>query len=108
MVSPRTDLFSLSALAVGINVTIFCDSILVFDSLANVSVPVNMVLDGAYALKVLASTWPVPVDANETASAVKISLQWSTSIIRKYTIPAYFLYPFAEDVVYSPFPVTVA
>jgi len=105
LVSPRTDLFTLSALAMGINVTIFCDDKVVFDSFANISVPVSMIVDTAYALKVFASIWPCA--SEETASAVKIALQWSTTIIRKYTIPAYFLYPLAAEVAYSPFPVTV-
>ena len=103
LVSPRTDTFNLSAITVGINVTIFCDEVLVFDSFQGKSSLVNMVLNGAYHLLVLASVQASSV----SPSPVSIDLRWSTKIIPSYTIPAFFLYPFAADVAYSPFPVIV-
>jgi len=105
LLSPRTDAFNLSAVAYGLNVTIFCDDQLVFDSMQGISTLVDMVADASYALLVVASASATPPAAGPITRSV--DLQWSTQIIRAYTIPTFFLYPYAEDVAFSPFPVAV-
>ena len=105
LLSPRTDAFNLSAVVVGLNVTIYCDDQLVFDSFQGISTLVNMVADASYALLVVASAAPSASASGPAARSV--NLQWSTPIIRPYTIPTFFLYPYAADVAFSPFTVTV-
>jgi hypothetical protein len=116
LVAPRSDTFRIVAAAQHLNASVYIDEVLVFDSLAGVTQPVQLVLDAAYAIRVIASssanTGASGADSADSAKdnggAKWIDLRWSTATVREYTVPTFFLYDSAAPIVHSPFAVTVA
>lgn len=110
LVSPRTDTFHLVARANNLNVSVYLDDVLVFDTFAGIDEPVKLVLDAAYHLRLVASSHnnQALLQQGEENVSKSIDLRWSTPTVREYPVPTFFLYDSAQDVVLSPFPVTVA
>lgn len=102
LVSPRTDIFTISADITNANATIFIDSVLVFDNWGSVSLPLTFVADAAYELRIVLKS------AIQDALPVSINLIWSTPSVRRHSISQVYLYPQANNVHLSPFPVIVA
>jgi hypothetical protein len=105
IVSPRTDYFTIVARTQNLDVSIYIDDALVFDTVAGLSQPVSMLQDAAYRIRVVAA-----VGANEGSAEMtrSIDLRWSTYTVREYPIPQFFLYDSATEIALTPFPVVVA
>lgn len=101
LISPRSDYFNISVKATSLNVSIYCDNMLIFDSLSNIEVPTPFVQNSVYQIRITATT------TIQTNTITSIDLLWSTGIIKPYTIPTFFLYPDAQEINLSPFPVQV-
>ena len=102
LVSPRTDLFNLTAIVTSLNASVYCDNQLVFDSFSGYQVPVQFIQNSVYQIRIVTST------KIQTDSITSINFMWSTGTIKAYTIPSFFLYPYAEEINSSPFPVIVS
>ena len=105
LVSPRSDVFQIAARARNLNVSVYLDDVLVFDSIGTPSVPTALVLDAAYQLRIIATAEPV---ANSVVMERSVELRWSTPTVREYPVPQFFLYDSAAEIALSPFPVAVA
>lgn len=109
LLSPRNDVFYLVARAQNLNVSIYLDDDLVFDTLAGIEAPVRLVQDAAYHIRIIASAVAVRSDQAGAVEVERaIDLRWSTATVREYPIPQFFLYDSATEIALSPFPVVVA
>jgi hypothetical protein len=102
LVAPRSDSFHIVAVVQNLNVTVFLDSVLLFDNSLGLSNSISLVADASYALIVVASRDPSALQA-----VVSIDLRWSTAGVREHTVPTFFLFDSAKEVALSPFPVRV-
>jgi hypothetical protein len=102
VIAPRTDTFSFATWLVHMNSTIYIDSVIVYDSLSMISQPFDFAVDSAYEIVVEAIVSPEGHNA-----PVSIQLMWSTPTIKWTSVPSFFLFDAASDIVLSPFPVTV-
>lgn len=106
LVSPRSDVFHIVVRTSSLNASVYLDDRLIFDTASGIDTSVQLVLDAAYHLRVVA--FSANNDVGGGVSFRAIELRWSTPTIREYSIPKFFLYDSATDVALSPFPVTVA
>jgi hypothetical protein len=104
LVAPRSDSFRIVAAVENLKVTVFLDSVLLFDSWQGLANSVSLVADSSYALTVIASREPT---ALSEGGGVSIDLRWSTAGVREHTVPTFFLFDSAKEVALSPFPVRV-
>jgi len=102
IVAPRSDSYTITVSVKNCNTTVFVDEQMIFDSQVGVSIPVVMVQDAAYSIRVQVATSVVSDDA-----VVFAVLQWQTATVRVHAISSFFLYADAEEVQASPFPVVV-
>eukprot|EP01038_Epipyxis_sp_PR26KG_P006752 gene6752-9253_t len=104
LISPRSDIFHISANVMNLHVKIFLDSKLIFDNNDNNSdgIATPMIAESAYHIEVIAM-----VTGSSPSVSRSIHLQWSTPTIAKHKIPTFFLYNTGEEITLSPFPVTV-
>ena len=113
LLSPRSDMFRVVARASNMDVSIYIDDSLVFDSIAGVEEDINFVLDSTYAIRIIAianadyQTQLADGSMVHSMLPMSIDLRWSTPSIQEYSIPRFFLYDSADDIAYSPFPVVV-
>lgn len=85
------------------NVTIFLDSEMIFDSATSVMKTTSMSLFTAYQIRVVAQVSRGVTENDE----VSVDLRWSSWNIRDQVISQFFLYDSATPVQLSPFPVEV-
>lgn len=105
LVAPRTDLFFITAHTMNLNVTVYLDGKMVFDTHTTEPLPVPFIVDAAYEIIV-----EVKVESSLASSDLRrsIDLRWYTILLpRESTIPTFYMYHAADEVVLSPFPVTV-
>ena len=103
LVAPRTDDFQVYAHVKNMNVTIFLDSEMIFDSATSVMKTTSMSLFTAYQIRVVAQVSRGVTENDE----VSVDLRWSSWNIRDQVISQFFLYDSATPVQLSPFPVEV-
>jgi hypothetical protein len=109
LVAPRTDDFKIFVRSTNANTTVHIDSQLVFDNIRAVKKSVSMVQDATYKIVVHARVESSIAAENEVfAPPVGVQLVWSTVTIKEYEIPSFFMYPEAQPVQLSPFPVNVS
>ena len=89
LVSPKTDLFHIFARVKNINVTIFIDNFLIFDSVLNILLPISLEVSAAYHVRIDAKTNHDNRDFNQLIS---ISLVWFSSNTKISVIPQFYLY----------------
>lgn len=87
-----------------VNVTIFLDQKLIFDSYRQIQERVSLVAYAAYELRIVASSYYVI----SSAESIVMTLRWSSTSIRSQPIATYYLYPTAQEIPHSPFPVIVS
>ena len=103
LVAPGSDLFNITAATVDINVSIYLDDVLLFDSESGVSVSVYLQRSAAYRLKVIGYTSVLSLDG-----PISLFLKWCSTTSSRYTeIPQSILYSSAQQIAYSPFSVIV-
>lgn len=105
LVAPRTDSFyQIYANAVNMNVTIFLDHELIYDSSEQITRTLPLTQFSAYEIVIIGK---VSTKITET-DVISIDLRWvSLSSIRDQSISTFYLYPKAEEIQYSPFPIAV-
>jgi hypothetical protein len=104
LVAPRNDEFFIYANVQNMNVTIFIDQELVFDSLHNIRKSLPLTGLSAYEIIVLAQVRPTIMEKD----VISIDLKWSSWNIQDQIISSFFLYDSAEEVQFSPFQVEVS
>jgi len=102
LVAPKTDTFSFRAVARHVDVTIFIDDVLVFDTALGLSTAVPLLRGTAYLLRVEARS-----ELAETHEA-SLEVLWSSPTLREARVPKYFLHDKATSIAFSPFAVDVA
>ena len=95
LVSPKSDLFHIFARVENLNVTIFIDDFLIFDSISNILKPLSLEINAAYHLRIDAKTNHENSDFNRTVS---ISFVWFSSNTKISVIPQFYLYDSAINV----------
>lgn len=103
LVSPGSDLFNFTAHTVDINVSLYLDDVLLFDSKSGVSVSVYLKRTAAYRLKVIGYT-----SIRTLGGPISLILKWCSSTSSRYLeISQSFLYSSSQEIAYSPFSVNV-
>jgi hypothetical protein len=106
LVSPRSDRFAIFARTNHFDATIYIDSKLVFDSSTGLQSSIQLVAEASYALVIVGRSTRSAL-ANSPTSPALFNLMWSTPTIKPSSISSFFLYPFAQHVAQSPYPVEV-
>lgn len=111
LLSPRSDVFNISAVVENMDVSIFLDEILVFEkhflqprNEANLLIPTALQAGSSYAIRIIAK---IPSAIASQNLPVSINLGWSTAVVPFHGISSFFLYPYADEIPLSPFPVKV-
>jgi hypothetical protein len=105
LVAPRTDRYSISMTLKNMNASIFLDHILIFDNIAGILNPVNLIQNAAYRIRVEAGT---RIQSDWISLALSATLVWSTENMRLHPISQFFLYSRFAELPLSPFPVVVS
>ena len=102
LLSPLTDTFQFACWMQHMDASIYIDSILVFDSKYNISIPINLFAESVYRIIVEANTIPA-----EYSKPISIEMVWSTGTMRWSKVPSFFLYDSAINIQNSPFHVAI-
>ena len=102
ILSPLTDTFRFACWMQHMEATIYIDSTLVFDSISNISVPIDLLAESTYKIIIEANILPA-----EYSKPVSIELAWATGTMRWSKIPSFFLYDSATNIQNSPFHVAI-
>lgn len=105
LVAPITDQYIVYAVTKNINVTIFIDGHLVFDSFVRdiEKIPLNFFALSSYKIRLEATLRENMVDPQD----IILKLMWSTPAMHQSLIPTFFLYTDATAAAFSPFQVEV-
>ena len=101
LISPKTDKFSIFTRVENMNVTIYLDNNLLYDTIDSIQNYVNLKINTAYQIKVIAKTNAI------SSTSVSVSLMWLSSSTKMANIPKFFLYSGATEINLSPFLVDV-
>lgn len=102
VVPPRDDQYTFLALTVHMNASVYIESELVFDTSADIALVIHLLPDVAYEIRIEAQVLPMAYNM-----PVSIELVWQTPTVKQSQVGQFFLYPSAENLAYSPFPVIV-
>ena len=103
VLSPRSDLFTFFIEADRIKTAMYIDKTLVWDSELNYQAPITLQVGSTYEVALEARINPLVAEAG----ALDMKVLWETPRAKKSILSGFFLYDSAEDVVFSPFPVSV-
>jgi hypothetical protein len=119
IVSPVSDNFTLTLMAFNLNASITCNGVLVYDQAANkrptTSIKSQFVANAAYEIVIRAYTTSSSVTTPQSQLHAQqpnkvpraLSLRWSTANMATRPVPGFYLYPAAEEINLSPFPINV-
>jgi hypothetical protein len=106
IVAPLSADFTIFCETLEFNATVYLEDVLVFDSqfpVGQQSTSAGMLADASYHFRVEIMTTKL---VGNSPSGFR--LLWETKSIKKSVIPAFYLYDEAEDIAFSPFPVTIS
>jgi hypothetical protein len=112
LVSPLSDLFTISVQTENLHVQVFLDQQLIFDNSPMsvfdlspvVSRRVTLLQDSAYSIRIIGQ---ISSSVAAEMNPVSLNLGWSTNTVPFHTISTTYLYSGADEIPFSPFPVQV-
>ena len=103
LVPPTSDNYEITIETVHTNVSIFVDSVLIYDTFNQISNSLQLQRNSAYQFRVIISS-----NKESYNNPIIAYLYWKTNSMKtKLIISQYYLYNNATEINYSPFPITI-